>query len=802
MADQFIGLTVLVKLKSPPNTELQGLVANVAGQQLTLHDAFFPQSGYHIPEHCINSSEILDLDIIRQPAVPDHQALTTPTAFQRVYPSPYIPALHPKPTNQQYGALNSSAPQAPEPFVDPAILSVGKKPTATSLGTVASTPVKQQALLIPKEFLAETVSPASSSPLPPAEVKLKGPTSIVGSVKSRTNGTSATLTAPFNDLDLNTDTDAPETDGPEPILQLVRRESAQTVKAHPQAQVEVKTEGYTGKRSRRGGRGKKDAAAQSRKSGSVGVDPGESLQPSQRKKERGVERRDRLRQNQPEEPETPEQHTPGVIGGSVARAAVNSSRRKAKKQRAVQGDDQDGWATEEATDIQGMGEFDFQGNLSKFDKRTVFNQIKAGDNTADDERLVSFNRLPKSRQMGSKNLPHSENVLGPANGAGKWNSEAEDSDEDEETSDVDSGRAGSVRGSRKALSRQSARLLPSRKGSLVTVISGNVPMTSSAQILNSLNRGHHSSSHGSSSRPNKDSPSASPFRTSAPSKPSLRLIPSNRPCPVINPIQMLEVEHANEVKLGLTEVMMTENAARGIAEVAFLMLNPGGRRLTTENHNAPPVVVVLAGNNRNGARAVAGGRHLQNHGARVVVCVLDPDRHEELFEDMHQQVNLFCSIGGTLTRLERLGEDLKELESPPELIIDGLLGPHVSYKDLRPDDQATASELITWARKSKASILAIDLPSGLDHSTGEVTVGDVASLHARTKFVLSLGAPKTGLLNALISGKGQAWQLFVADIGLGNITWKEKGTRRKQGVEFGSKWVVGLRFQGGEVVEI
>jgi enhancer of mRNA-decapping protein 3 len=694
---------------------------------MDLLPVLFPQSGYHIPEHCISSSEILDLDIIRQPAAHGRQALATPDtqlayphALQQVYPNPYTSAPHLKTTNQQYGISNAAAPQAPEPFVDPAILSVGKKPRATPSGTVASTPAKQQALLVPKEFLTEAVSPECPSPLPLAEAKPKVLTSVVGSIKSRANGTSATLTAPFNDLDLNTDTDAPETDGPEPVLQLIRRESTQTVKANPQTQVEVKIEGYTGKRSRRGGRGKKDAAAQGRKSGSVVVDPAESLQPPQRKKERGVERRERFRQNQSEEPAILEQHTPGLIGGSVARAAVNSSRRKAKKQRAVQGDDQDGWATEEATDIQGMGEFDFQGNLSKFDKRTVFNQIKAGDNTAEDERLVSFNRLPKSRQgvVSAKNLSHSENVLGPANGAGKWNSEAEDSDDGEETSDIESGRAGSVRSSRKVLSRQSTRLLPSRKGSLATVVSGNAPMTSSAQILSSLNRGHHSSSHGSSSRPNKDSPSASPYRTSAPSKPSLRLIPSNRPCPVINPIQMLEVEHANEVKLGLTEVMMTENAARGIAEVAFLMLNPGGRRLTTENHNAPPVVVVLAGNNRNGARAVAGGRHLQNHGASVVVCVLDPDRHEALFEDMHRQINLFCSIGGHLTRLERLGEDLKELESPPELIIDGLLGPHVSYRDLRSDDQATASELIAWARKSKASILAIDLPSGLDHSTG------------------------------------------------------------------------------------
>jgi enhancer of mRNA-decapping protein 3 len=687
---------------------------------------FFPRSGHHVPERCINSSEILDLDIVRQPTVSDHQISAVPAApqpvhplaFQQIYSGPYNPAPHQKATNQQYGTTHTGKSQATEPFLDPAILSVGKKPTATPQGVVDSTPVKQQTLLIPKESIAEAVSPASSSPMPPVEVKSKGPTSIVGSIKSRANGTSATLTAPFNDLDLNTDTDAPETDGLEPIPPLGRRESVQTVKAHPQTHVEVKIDGYTGKRSRRGGRGKKDAAAQSRKAGSVDVDPEQALQSPRRKKERGSEQNQRWRQNQSEEP-----YTPGVIGGSVARAAVNSSRRKARKQRTVQRDDQDGWATEEATDILARGDFDFQGNLLKFDNRSVLNQVKAEDDTAENERLVSFNRLPKSRQVvvNAKKLPHSENVLGSANGAGKWNSEAEDSDEDEETSDIDSGKAGSGRSARRVLSKQPARRLPSRKGSQVTVVSGNIPMTSSAQILSSLNRGHHSSSHGSSSKPNKDSPSASPFRSSAPSRPSLRLVPSNRPCPVINPMQMLEVEHANEVKLGLTETIMTENAARGIAEVAFLVLNPGGRRLATENHSSPPVVVVLAGNNRNGSRAVAGGRHLQNHGVSVVVCILDPDRHEELFEDMHQQINLFCSIGGTLTRLGRLVEDLKELESPPELIIDGLLGPHVSYNDLGSDDQTTASELIAWARKSKASVLAIDLPSDLDPSTGRST---------------------------------------------------------------------------------
>ena len=38
MAADFIGLTVLVTLKSPYAAKVQGLVADVVGQQLTLRD--------------------------------------------------------------------------------------------------------------------------------------------------------------------------------------------------------------------------------------------------------------------------------------------------------------------------------------------------------------------------------------------------------------------------------------------------------------------------------------------------------------------------------------------------------------------------------------------------------------------------------------------------------------------------------------------------------------------------------------------------------------------------------------------
>lgn len=115
----------------------------------------------------------------------------------------------------------------------------------------------------------------------------------------------------------------------------------------------------------------------------------------------------------------------------------------------------------------------------------------------------------------------------------------------------------------------------------------------------------------------------------AKNKPILRLKTSSRPCPVVSPLQMLDVERIAEVDLGLTDDMMTENAGRGIAQIAIQAF---GKRLHSGNHNSLPVVLVFAGNNKSGARAVAAGRHLKNHHVRVLICVLGLEREEELLD--------------------------------------------------------------------------------------------------------------------------------------------------------------------------
>jgi enhancer of mRNA-decapping protein 3 len=96
--------------------------------------------------------------------------------------------------------------------------------------------------------------------------------------------------------------------------------------------------------------------------------------------------------------------------------------------RGRKGGEANGWASEEVTEE--MGEFDFENNLAKFDKRTIFDQMRKEDQVDDASRLVSHNRRPKPGTNNGKNLHYSENVLDlPANIAKNtdfWNSEADD----------------------------------------------------------------------------------------------------------------------------------------------------------------------------------------------------------------------------------------------------------------------------------------------------------------------------------------------------------------------------------------
>ncbi|KAG7133874.1 Enhancer of mRNA-decapping protein 3 like [Verticillium longisporum] len=396
-----------------------------------------------------------------------------------------------------------------------------------------------------------------------------------------------------------------------------------------------------------------------------------------------------------------------------------------------------GWASEDVTEE--MGEFDFEGELAKFDKQTIFNQMQKDDLVEESDRLVSHNRKAKPGTAGGKNYHHTENVLDIPAATPKMANDFWDSETDD------------------------AALGPER-------LSGRDVRSSQT-------------------------------------------------------LQMLNLENIAANEIGLTEDMMTENAGRGIAEVAVaalcdpaiqIRLGAGGISASAISHTSS-IIVVLAGNNKSGIRAVAAARHLSNKGVNVLVCVVGIERERDLLEDMRQQVRIFKNLGGRIHNKIELFEQLRKTSHSSSatvtLIIDALLGLAISFEELRTGDQATVYELIEWANRNEAFTLAVDVPTGIDPSTGKVSIIDGGRLYVKPRYVVAMGAPKRGLLEAMApplrpseegnpeslsapAADNDDWKLFIIDIGLGAAVWKKAGTKLRRGIDFDDKWVLEMRYQG------
>lgn len=365
---------------------------------------------------------------------------------------------------------------------------------------------------------------------------------------------------------------------------------------------------------------------------------------------------------------------------------------KLRKQKGRHGyvEDPSGWATEDATDIQELGEFDFQSNLSKFDKRRVFEEIRNDDTTADEARLVSFNRKVKPGTNGGKNLHWTENVLDSPPG----------SDSGMDGAVISDARYSGENISGLEASRASARPIPSRKSSAVL----GQPIIPQ---VTTLGRSQLNTSRTTSPRPGRTS--VSPMVGTNPAGASLRLTTTNRSCPTVSPLQALEVEQITVAEFGVTEDIITENAGRGIAEAAVGLLS---------HDAAAPTMLILTGNHRTGARALSAARHLRNRGHRVTLCLLGLEHEAELLENCRKQLEIFRKIGGRVVKWEDLTARLSTSELAPDVVIDALFGMHIAFDDLRTDDQAVAFEMISWVNRSSLEVLSVDIPSGMAASSG------------------------------------------------------------------------------------
>jgi len=190
---------------------------------------------------------------------------------------------------------------------------------------------------------------------------------------------------------------------------------------------------------------------------------------------------------------------------------------------------------------------------------------------------------------------------------------------------------------------------------------------------------------------------------------------TGRSVTAVTAAEMREVDRVAVEEFGLSLLQMMENAGRDLAR-------------HVREHGTEPVVV-LAGNGGNGGGGLCAARHLANREVPVSVVL---DRSSDGLD------------GAARTQYETLAamdvpvdDGVGALaDAEAETVVDALVG-----YGLDGSLCGTPGELVTKADALNATVVSLDVPSGMVATTGERPGPSIDP-----DSVLTLALPKTGLL--------------------------------------------------------
>jgi len=223
--------------------------------------------------------------------------------------------------------------------------------------------------------------------------------------------------------------------------------------------------------------------------------------------------------------------------------------------------------------------------------------------------------------------------------------------------------------------------------------------------------------------------------------------------------EMRRIDQAAIEEYGIDVLSLMENAGAAAAILA--------RRIMGGN-TCQKRIACLAGKGNNGGDGFVASRHLHNWGAEVAT-VLSSEK-EGLGEIAVRQLRSIEAMGVPVLDASA---DLAGFD----LLLDALLGYNV-----KGAPREGVANIIRKANDSRIPILAVDIPSGLDPTTGEPNDPCIIA-----KATVTLALPKTGFLNP-------ASRRFVGDLFLGDVSIpRQVYTRFSQ---------VSPPFQKGQVIRI
>lgn len=226
------------------------------------------------------------------------------------------------------------------------------------------------------------------------------------------------------------------------------------------------------------------------------------------------------------------------------------------------------------------------------------------------------------------------------------------------------------------------------------------------------------------------------------------------PVPSVDAETMLAADHIATDRLGLGLRQMLENAGRELAELT---------RQTLGGSVAERAVVVLAATGNNAGGGLVAGRRLAGWGADVSVVFARPILR--LRPGPCGQVEPLLAAG---VRTAVAGHDRSYPVLAGELLrADAVIDALIGYGLLGAPDNIYR-QLIGLAALADGPVISLDIPSGINASTGERPGAAV-----RADITLALALPKRGTETG--EGRHFAGARYLADIGIPALVFAELG---------------------------
>ena len=224
--------------------------------------------------------------------------------------------------------------------------------------------------------------------------------------------------------------------------------------------------------------------------------------------------------------------------------------------------------------------------------------------------------------------------------------------------------------------------------------------------------------------------------------------------PIVTAEEMRWCDERTIGRVGVPGLLLMENAGRSVVDLLDQSFAPlAGKH-----------VVVVCGKGNNGGDGFVAARHLSAAGTRTTVLLAAPP--STLRGDAKTNLVLLQRVARdkrNALRIRRASPRILQELEPPDLIVDALFG-----TGFTGDVRGSAEALIAWMNEQDAPVLAVDIPSGVNGTTGRA-----GGMAVEATATVTFGLLKSGLV--LNDGREAAGRIYVSDIGIPRAVVEEGG---------------------------